>query len=103
MKVICFSGNVDCENYVYEKEFEIDEENFDNARCPECGGKVAPAWLKEFELPSEKKLKTELVELYEKRRNLEERINNLKEDRLADHHEKRRNLEESLINLKEGK
>ena len=67
MKVICLSGNPDCENYVYEKEFETDEENFDNTRCPECGGKVAPAWTKNFRLPGENKPKTERIKLHEKK------------------------------------
>jgi len=81
MKVICVGGNLNCENYVHEKEFDIDEEDFDNARCPECGGKVAPAWLKEYmlpgeeelRLPGEEELRTELKELYDKRDSLERR------------------------------
>lgn len=65
-----------------EKEFDIDEEDFDNdnARCPECGGNVAPAWIKEYRLPGEEKLRTELKELYDKRDRLGEECNRKKNE-----------------------
>ena len=68
MRVICVSGGK-CEHYIYEKEFDVDD--FDSGRCPECGGKIAPAWLKECRLPGEEKLRTELRELYERKKKLD--------------------------------
>jgi len=79
-KVICVGGDSNCENYVHEKEFDIDEEDFDNARCPECGGKVASAWLKEYRLPGEEKLRTELRGLCDKRDRIGEEINRKKNE-----------------------
>ena len=77
MKVICVGGNSNCENYVHEKEFDIDEEDFDNdnARCPECGGNVAPVWIKKYSLPGEEKLQAEIKEIYDKKDRLGEKIN----------------------------
>lgn len=83
MKVICVSGDSNCKNYVHEKEFDIDEKDFDNdsARCPKCGGNVAPVWIKKYRLPGEEKLRTELKEVYNKRDRLGEEINRKKNDR----------------------
>ena len=78
MKTICISGNTECEYYIHEKEFDVEEENFDISKCPECGGKIAPAWIKEFELPKEKKLKNRIADLREKRKNIEREISELK-------------------------
>jgi len=50
MKVTCVGGDSNCENYVHEKEFDIDEKDFDigrkmsldEKRCEDCTLETCP-------------------------------------------------------------
>lgn len=53
---------------MYERELDIDEEDFNKGKCPECGGEIALAYIKEWRLPGEIELGALLRKIHEKKK-----------------------------------
>ena len=64
MLAICRANRIPkgkyCKNNLYDKEFEVVD--IDNGRCPICCSNVAPAWIKDYRIDKEEKLRKEILD-----------------------------------------